>query len=115
MTQDEFFKRLEELEFINEKGRICLNTSQIKGWPKDLDTENVEITHVQFGEKDAEGIAGFAGGDWQEMTRFTVLVYPTGKCGVIMYNDPSYSLTGKNIVKDVSKLYKEYRKKQDKE
>ena len=71
MDLNKFFKKLEELNFIDDEGRIQVSLKGVKDWPSNLDTENFEIDIVSNGDdKDGEGyIAGWAGGDWQEMAR----------------------------------------------
>ena len=112
MDLNKFFKKLEELDFINEDGRIQVSLKSVKDWPSNLDTENFEIDIVSNGDdKDGEGyIAGWAGGDWQEMTRFTIMIPSTKeKPHTIMFDDPSSCFSGKDIHKELKKLYKEYK------
>lgn len=69
MDLNKFFKKLEELNFIDDEGRVQISLKGVKDWSSNLDTENFEIDIVSNGDdKDGEGyIAGWAGGDWQEM------------------------------------------------
>ena len=112
MDFNKFFKKLEELDFINEEGRIQVSLKGVKDWPSNLDTENFEIDMISNGDdKDGEGyIAGWAGGDWQEATRFTIMIPSTKeKPYVIMFDDPCTCFAGKDIHKELKKLYKEYK------
>lgn len=77
-----------------------------------MDTENFEIDIVSNGDdKDGEWyIARWAGGDWQEMARFTIMIPSTKeKPHTIMFDDPSSCFSGKDIHKELKKLYKEYK------
>ena len=112
MDLNKFFKKLEELDFINEEGRIQVSLKGVKDWPSNLDTENFEIDIVSNGDdKDGEGyIAGWAGGDWQEATRFTIMIPSTKeKPHTIMFDDPGTCFAGSDIHKEIKKLYKEYK------
>lgn len=107
MNLNIFFERLEKLGFINEEGQIVLRTKGLKDWPSNLDLENFEIDFVSNGSNDDDGyISGYAGGDWQEMTRFNIVIPKTKKPHVIMFDDPS-CFSGENIYKNIEKLYKE--------
>ena len=61
--------KLEELNCIDDEGRIQVSLKGVKDWPSNLDTENFEIDIISNGDdKDGEGyIAGWAGGDWQDL------------------------------------------------
>lgn len=112
MDLNKFFKKLEELDFINEEGRIQVSLKGVKDWPSNLDTENFEIDMVSNGDdKDGEGyIAGWAGGDWQGATRFTIMIPSTKeKPHTIMFDDPGTCFAGSDIHKELKKLYKEYK------
>lgn len=112
MDLNKFFKKLEELNFIDDEGRVQVSLKGVKDWPSNLDTENFEIDIVSNGDdKDGEGyIAGWAGGDWQEMARFTIMIPSTKeKPHTIMFDDPSSCFSGKDIHKEFKKLYKEYK------
>ena len=112
MNLNKFFKKLEELNFIDNEGRVQVSLKSVKDWPSNLDTENFEIDIVSNGDdKDGEGyIAGWAGGDWQEMTRFTIMIPSTKeKPHIIMFDDPSSCFSSKDIHKELKKLYKEYK------
>lgn len=62
-------------------------------------------------DKDGEGyIAGWSNGDWQEATRFTIMIPSTKeKPHTIMFDDPSSCFPGKDIHKELKKLYNEYK------
>lgn len=111
MNINKFFKKLEELDFIDNEGRIRISIKGIKDWPSNLDVENFEIDMVSNGDdRDGEGfIAGWAGGDWQEMTRFTIMIPSTKKPYTIMFDDPGTCFAGKDIHKELKRLYKEYK------
>lgn len=112
MNLNKFFKKLEELNFIDDEGRVQVSLKGVKDWPSNLDTENFEIDIISNGDdKDGEGyIAGWAGGDWQEMTRFTIMIPSTKeKPHTIMFDDPHSCFSGKDIHKELKKLYKEYK------
>ena len=112
MNLNKFFKKLEELNFIDNEGRVQVSLKSVKDWPSNLDTENFEIDIISNGDdKDGEGyIAGWAGGDWQEATRFTIMIPSTKeKPHTIMFDDPSSCFSGKDIYKELKKLYKEYK------
>ena len=112
MDLNKFFKKLEELNFIDDEGRIQVSLKGVKDWPSNLDTENFKIDIVSNGDdKDGEGhIAGRAGGDWQEMARFTIMIPSTKeKPHTIMFDDPHSCFSGKDIHKELKKLYKEYK------
>lgn len=112
MDLNKFFKKLEELNFIDDEGRVQVSLKGVKDWPSNLDTENFEIDIISNGDdKDGEGyIAGWAGGDWQEMTRLIIMIPSTKeKPHTIMFDDPSSCFSGKDIHKELKKLYKEYK------
>ena len=112
MNLNKFFKKLEELSFIDDEGRVQVSLKGVKDWPSNLDTENFEIDIISNGDdKDGEGyIAGWAGGDWQEMTRLTIMIpFTKEKPHTIMFDDPSSCFSGKDIHKELKKLYKEYK------
>lgn len=109
MKKSTFFKRLIDLEMMDENGSISLRIKDVKDWPEDLDIENWEIDSVSPGEGDDEKgegyISGYAGGDWQDSTRFTILIPATGKPHCKMFDDPS-CFAGKNIYKELKSLVK---------
>ena len=109
MKKSTFFKRLIDLEMMDENGGISLRIKDVKDWPEDLDIENWEIDSVSPGEEDDEKgegyISGYAGGDWQDSTRFTILIPATGKPHCKMFDDPS-CFAGKNIYKELKSLVK---------
>lgn len=109
MKKSTFFKRLIDLEMMDENGRISLQIKDVKDWPEDLDIENWEIDSVSPGEEDDEKgegyISGYAGGDWQDSARFTILISATGKPHCKMFDDPS-CFAGKNIYKELKSLVK---------
>ena len=112
MELNKFFKKLEDLGFINEEGNIRVSLKIVKDWPSNLDTENFEIDMVSNGDdKDGEGyIAGWAGGDWQEAARFTIMIPSTNeKPHTVMFDDPGTCFSGSDIHKELKKLYKEYK------
>ena len=109
MRKKQFFKRLIDLEMMNENGEISLHIKSVKDWPTTLDIENWKIDSVSPGEEDDEKregyISGYAGGDWQDMTRFTILIPATGKPYCKMFDDPN-CYSGKNIYKELKSLVK---------
>lgn len=109
MKKSTFFKRLIDLEMMDENGGISLQIKDVKDWPEDLDIENWEVDSVSSGEEDDEKgegyISGYAGGDWQDNTRFTILIPATGKPHCKMFDDPS-CFAGKNIYKELKSLVK---------
>ena len=109
MRKKQFFKRLIDLEMMNENGEISLHIKGVKDWPVNLDIENWKIDSVSPGEEDDEKgegyISGYAGGDWQDMTRFTILIPATGKPYCKMFDDPN-CYSGKNIYKELKSLVK---------
>lgn len=110
MQKKQFFKRLIDLEMMNENGEISLRIKGVKDWPVNLDIENWKIDSVSPGEEDDEKgegyISGYAGGDWQDMTRFTILIPATGKPYCRMFDSPD-CIAGKNIYKDLKSLVKD--------
>lgn len=109
MKKSTFFKRLIDLEMMNENGGITLRIKGVKDWPQDLDIENWEIDSVSPGDEDDEKgegyVSGYAGGDWQDAARFTILIPATGKPHCKMFDDPS-CFAGKNIYKELKSLVK---------
>lgn len=109
MKKSTFFKRLIDLEIMNENGGISLRTKDVKDWPPELDIENWEIDSVSPGDEDDEKgegyVSGYAGGDWQDMTRFTILIPASGKPYCKLFDDPS-CFSGKNIYKELKSLVK---------
>jgi hypothetical protein len=109
MKKSTFFKRLIDLGFMDEAGNITLQLKGVKDWPQDLDIENWEIDAVSPGKEDdekSEGyVSGYAGGDWQDETRFTILIPAKGKPRCKMFDDPS-CFAGKDIYKQLKSLVK---------
>ena len=109
MQKKQFFKRLIDLEMMDENGEIYLRIKGVKDWPVTLDIENWEIDSVSPGDEDDEKgegyISGYAGGDWQDMTRFTILIPASGKPYCKLFDNPS-CIAGKNIYKEVKSLVK---------
>lgn len=66
-----FLKELKDKEWIyvyyEKDNDIRLITKNIKGWPKNLDTENFEIESIT-----PTSISGYACGDWQDATTFNI-------------------------------------------
>ena len=110
MDLNKFFKKLEELNFIDDEGRVQVSLKGVKDWPSNLDTENFEIDIVSNGDdKDGEGyIAGWAGGDWQEMARFTIMIPSTKeKPHTIMFDDPHiHAFQAKIFIKNLKNSIK---------
>ncbi len=109
MKKSTFFKRLIDLEMMNENGGISLQLKDVKDWPPELDIENWEIDSVSPGDEDDEKgegyISGYAGGDWQDMTRFTILIPASGKPYCKLFDDPG-CFAGKDIYKKLKSLVK---------
>ncbi len=95
---------------MNENGEISLRIKGVKDWPVNLDIENWKIDSVSSGEEDDEKgegyISGYAGGDWQDEARFTILIPATGKPYCRMFDDPC-CFAGKNIYKELKSLVKD--------
>ena len=109
MKKSAFFKRLIDLEMMNENGGITLRIKDVKDWPPELDIENWEIDSVSPGDEDDEKgegyISGYAGGDWQDAARFTILIPASGKPHCKLFDGPS-CFAGKNIYKELKSLVK---------
>lgn len=109
MQKKQFFKRLIDLEMMDENGEISLRIKDVKDWPVTLDIENWEIDSVSPGDEDDEKgegyISGYAGGDWQDMTRFTILIPASGKPYCKLFDNPN-CIAGKNIYKELKSLVK---------
>lgn len=112
MKQEKVFKRFEELEILKEGEGIFLpkKTGRLKGFPTGLDLENWELEGVSNNfEDDEPAILGvWAGGDWQEMTYFNIVVEDK-KVYVVPFDGLDVLGTGKTLTaKEFKKLYKKY-------
>lgn len=112
MKQEKVFKRFEELEILKEGEGIFLpkKTGRLKGFPTGLDLENWELEGVSNNfEDDEPAILGvWAGGDWQEMTYFNIVVEDK-KVYVVPFDGLDVLGTGKTLTaKAFKKLYKKY-------
>jgi hypothetical protein len=105
MKLEDFFNRLISLGFMNENGNIFLKVKKVKNWPSNLDIENWEIDTVSPGEKEGF-ISGRAGGDWQDMARFTIMFPASKQPYCVMFDSPS-CFKGENIYKNLKKIVKE--------
>ena len=107
MDFNKFFKKLEDLDFINEEGRIQVSLKSVKDWPSNLDTENFEIDMVSNGDdKDGEGyIAGWANGDWQEATRFTIMIPSTKEKPYVIEEKTTYFASYVKLGEDLYRVY----------
>ena len=88
----DYFAFLEEKGIIDENGSFYLHPKKIaKGWAENLDIENWEIEEVLI-PKDFDsfcaGFTGFAGGDWQEMTRWSLMINDKGEVNFVMFDSP---------------------------
>ena len=112
MKQEKVFKRFEELEILKDGEGIFLpkKTSSLKGFPTGLDLENWELEGISNNfEDDEPAILGvWAGGDWQEMTYFNIVVEDK-KVYVVPFDGLDVLGTGKTLTaKEFKKLYKKY-------
>lgn len=112
MKQEKIFKRFEELEILKDGEGIFLpkKTGRLKGFPTGLDLENWELEGVSNNfEDDEPAILGvWAGGDWQEMTYFNIVVEDK-KVYVVPFDGLDVLGTGKTLTaKEFKKLYKKY-------
>lgn len=112
MKQEKVFKRFEELEILKDGEGIFLpkKTGRLKGFPTGLDLENWELEGISNNfEDDEPAILGvWAGGDWQEMTYFNIVVEDK-KVYVVPFDGLDVLGTGKTLTaKEFKKLYKKY-------
>lgn len=112
MKQEKIFKRFEELEILKDGEGIFLpkKTGRLKGFPTGLDLENWELEGISNNfEDDEPAILGvWAGGDWQEMTYFNIVVEDK-KVYVVPFDGLDVLGTGKTLTaKEFKKLYKKY-------
>lgn len=112
MRQERVFKRFEELEILKDGEGIFLprKTGTLKGFPTGLDLENWELEGISNNfEDDEPAILGvWAGGDWQEMTYFNIVVEDK-KVYVVPFDGLDVLGTGKTLTaKEFKKLYKKY-------
>lgn len=112
MKQEKVFKRFEELEILKDGEGIFLpkKTGRLKGFPTGLDLENWELEGISNNfEDDEPAILGvWAGGDWQEMTYFNIVVEDR-KVYVVPFDGLDVLGTGKTLTaKEFKKLYKKY-------
>lgn len=112
MKQEKVFKRFEELEILKDGEGIFLpkKTGRLKGFPAGLDLENWELEGISNNfEDDEPAILGvWAGGDWQEMTYFNIVIEDK-KVYVIPFDGLDTMSTGKTLTaKEFKKLYKKY-------
>jgi hypothetical protein len=112
MKQEKVFKRFEELEILKDGEDIFLpkKTGRLKGFPTGLDLENWELESISNNfEDDEPAILGvWAGGDWQEMTYFNIVVEDK-KVYVVPFDGLNVLGTGKTLTaKEFKKLYKKY-------
>lgn len=112
MKQEKVFKRFEELEILKNGEGIFLpkKTGRLKGFPTGLDLENWELEGISNNfEDDEPAILGvWAGGDWQEMTYFNIVVEDK-KVYVVPFDGLDVLGTGKTLTaKEFKKLYKKY-------
>lgn len=112
MKQEKVFKRFEELEILKDGEGIFLpkKTGSLKGFPTGLDLENWELEGISNNfEDDEPAILGvWAGGDWQEMTYFNIVVEDK-KVYVVPFDGLDVLGTGKTLTaKEFKKLYKKY-------
>lgn len=112
MKQEKVFKRFEELEILKDGEGIFLpkKTGRLKGFPIGLDLENWELEGISNNfEDDEPAILGvWAGGDWQEMTYFNIVVEDK-KVYVVPFDGLDVLGTGKTLTaKEFKKLYKKY-------
>lgn len=112
MRQEKVFKRFEELEILKDGEGIFLpkKTGRLKGFPTGLDLENWELEGISNNfEDDEPAILGvWAGGDWQEMTYFNIVVEDK-KVYVVPFDGLDVLGTGKTLTaKEFKKLYKKY-------
>ena len=88
----DYFAFLEEKEIVDENGGFFLNPKKIaKGWAEDLDIENWEIEEVEVPksfDSFCAGFTGFAGGDWQDMTRWNLTINDKGEIKFVMFDSP---------------------------
>ena len=110
MKQEKIFKRFEELEILKNGEGIFLprKTGTLKGFPTGLDLENWELEGISNNfEEDEPAIMGvWAGGDWQEMTHFNIVIEDK-KVYVTPFDGLDTIGTGKILTaKEFKKLYK---------
>lgn len=90
----DYFVFLEEKEIIDKDGKFSLSPNKMaKGWAENLDIENWEIEEVRIPksfDSFCAGFTGFAGGDWQDMTRWSLMINEKGEANFVMFNSPDY-------------------------
>lgn len=88
----DYFAFLEEKEIIDENGSFSLHPKKMaKGWAENLDIENWEIEEVlvpKSFDSFCAGFTGFAGGDWQDMTRWSLVINDKGEANFVMFDSP---------------------------